>query len=77
MGLVITIVSLGRSVRNKVQIKIRQPLRKIMVNDRYKDILKNMENLIKEELNVKDIEYVSALSQYVSYEVRALSLIHI
>ncbi|MBP8619896.1 MAG: isoleucine--tRNA ligase [Firmicutes bacterium] len=71
MGLVITIVSLGRSVRNKVQIKIRQPLRKIMVNDKYEDILKNMENLIKEELNVKDIEYVSALSQYVSYEVRA------
>lgn len=42
-----------------------------MVNDKYEDILKNMENLIKEELNVKDIEYVSALSQYVSYEVRA------
>ena len=71
MALVITVVSLGRSVRNRVQIKIRQPLRKVMVNDRYEDILKNMENLIKEELNVKDIEYVSALSQYVSYEVRA------
>lgn len=71
MGLVITIVSLGRSVRNKVQIKIRQPLRKMMVNDKYKHILSNMENLIKEELNIKEIEYASALGEYVSYEVRA------
>lgn len=70
MGLVITLVSLGRSVRNKVQIKIRQPLRKIMVNEKYKDILGSMESLIKEELNVKDVEYVSELGEYISYEVR-------
>ena len=29
-----------------------------------------MEELVKEELNVKEIEYVSTMSDYVSYEVR-------
>ncbi len=71
MGLVITLVSLGRSVRNKMQIKVRQPLSKMMVNGQYKSILHDMEGLVKEELNVKQIEYVSSLSDYVTYEVRA------
>ena len=70
MGLVITLVSLGRSVRNKMQIKVRQPLYKMMVNEEYKDVLQDMESLIKEELNVKQIEYVSSLSDYVIYEIR-------
>ena len=71
MGLVITVVSLGRSVRNKMQIKVRQPLRKMMVNGKHQGILKDMEDLVKEELNVKHIEYVGSLTDYVDYEVRA------
>ena len=70
MGLVITLVSLGRSIRNKVQIKVRQPLRKLMVNEKHHGVLGNMEGLVKEELNVKEIAYVSTMSDYVSYEVR-------
>ena len=70
MGLVITVVSLGRSVRNKMQIKVRQPLRKMMVNGKHQGILKDMEDLVKEELNVKHIEYVGSLTDYVDYEVR-------
>ncbi len=70
MGLVITLVSLGRSIRNKVQIKVRQPLRKLMVNEKHHGVLGSMEELVKEELNVKEIEYVSTMSDYVSYEVR-------
>ncbi|MGI6620481.1 MAG: isoleucine--tRNA ligase [Bacillota bacterium] len=71
MGLVITLVSLGRAVRNKMQIKVRQPLRKMMVNEKHQDILRDMEDLVKEELNVKQIEYVGSLTDYVDYEVRA------
>ncbi len=70
MGLVITLVSLGRSVRNRVQIKVRQPLRKILVNGKQKDLLRGMEDLVKEELNVKDIVYLDDFQDYVSYEVR-------
>jgi isoleucyl-tRNA synthetase len=64
-------VSLGRAVRNKMQIKVRQPLRKMMVNEKHQDILRDMEDLVKEELNVKQIEYVGSLTDYVDYEVRA------
>ena len=70
MGLVVTLVSLGRSVRNKVQIKVRQPLRKMYVNGRLRSTLTQMEDLVKEELNVKEIVYVENLQDYVLYEVR-------
>lgn len=70
MGLVITLVSLGRAVRNKVQIKVRQPLRKMLVNGRSRSVLARMEDLLKEELNVKEVVYVDSLNDYVSFEVR-------
>ena len=70
MGLVITLVSLGRAVRNKVQIKVRQPLRKMFVNGKTRPLLERMEELVKEELNVKEIVYVDSLNDYVSFEVR-------
>ncbi len=70
MGLVITLVSLGRSVRNKVQIKVRQPLRKILVNGKHRGLLARMEDLVKEELNVKEIVYVDDLHDYVLYEAK-------
>ena len=70
MGLVIALVSLGRAVRNKVQIKVRQPLRKMLVNGQSRPLLTRMEDLVKEELNVKQIEYVGSLNDYVSFEVR-------
>ena len=70
MGLVITLVSLGRSVRNKVQIKVRQPLRRMYVNGGLKPTLTQMEGLVKEELNVKEVVYVENLQDYVLYEVR-------
>ncbi len=71
MGLVIKLVSLGRSVRNKMQIKVRQPLNKMLVDGKYQSILFDMEGLVKEELNIKEIEYVDSLSDYVTYELRA------
>ena len=71
MGLVIALVSLGRAVRNKMQIKVRQPLRKMMVNGKHQHILEDVEDLVKEELNIKQIEYVGSLTEYVDYEVRA------
>ncbi len=70
MGLVIELVSLGRSIRNKVQIKVRQPLRKILVNGKHKALLKETENLVREELNVKQIVYVDELQDYVLYDAR-------
>jgi isoleucyl-tRNA synthetase len=70
MGLVIELVSLGRAVRNKVQIKTRQPLSKVLVNGKTREVLQPVEDLVKEELNVKAVEYVDDLGKYVDYEVK-------
>ncbi len=70
MGLVIRLVSLGRAVRNKVQIKTRQPLAKVLVNGKSRAVLEPVEDLVKEELNVKAVEYVEDLGKYVDYEVK-------
>jgi isoleucyl-tRNA synthetase len=56
-----TIVSLGLSSRAKQKIKVRQPLAKVQVAlaDQYdKSLLKDQMEIIKEELNVKEIELI-------------------
>jgi len=70
MGLVIDLVSLGRAIRNKVQIKVRQPLTTLMVDEKHRAALAQMEGLIKEELNVKAISYISNPDAYVDYTIK-------
>ncbi len=70
MALVMDIVSLGRACRNMVQIKVRQPLHKVLVDGRRRELLEPMESLVKEELNVKAVEYIEHLDQYVNYQVK-------
>lgn len=70
MKLTMDIVSLGRACRNRVQIKVRQPLDKIMVDGRNQNLLQPMEDLVKEELNVKNIDYITDVDRYVSYEIK-------
>jgi isoleucyl-tRNA synthetase len=70
MGLVIELVSLGRAARNRVQIKVRQPLASILIDQKNQEMLKPMEALVKEELNIKSLSYVSDPDQYVSYEIK-------
>ena len=56
------IVSLARSLREKAKIKTRQPLRRILLpvdSPAMRRQLQSVEDIIKEELNVKEIEYVS------------------
>lgn len=71
---VIDVVKLGRSARNNAGIKIRQPLSAIMVASKAKGGKKLDEELIhlvKDELNVKNVEYVSPDScQLISYRVK-------
>ena len=66
MQITIDIVSLGRSARNEAKIKNRQPLQKMLVkvntklDDYYTEI-------IKQELNIKEVVYKDDLSEYTSY----------
>ena len=58
----IRITGLVRAMRMKSNLKVRQPLKKIILpisNDRDRASIQQMEDVILEEINVKQIEYVS------------------
>lgn len=61
MGLAQKISSLVHSIRKKNNIKVRQPLSKILVpvlDESYKHYIQEVENLILHEINTKKIEYL-------------------
>ena len=59
MDIILSSVTMGRSLRAKHELKIRQPLQKIILltkNKAVQGILGEMSSLIKDELNVKEVE---------------------
>ena len=67
-------VNLGRSLRSQHNIKNRQPLRKLIVvvrNEQQKREILDMEDLIREELNVKAVEVSLDESSLVTYKGKA------
>ena len=67
------IASLGRALREKAKIRVRQPLRRILVavrSEEEKHQIQHVEDLIKEELNIKRIEYISDDSPIVQREIK-------
>ncbi len=68
MDLAYSIVKLGRSARNSANIKNRQPLSEMLISvDTLPDYYAN---IIKEELNVKQIELGAEMSEYVNFEIK-------
>ncbi|TAG30168.1 MAG: isoleucine--tRNA ligase [Sphingobacteriia bacterium] len=66
--------SLVLSLRKKVNIKVRQPLQKIMIpvlNAQMKLQLEKMEDLIKAEVNVKELEYITETAGVISKKIKA------
>lgn len=73
MELAREVVFLGRAGRNAVNIKNRQPLSRIIVKLRdasERDPLLALEAIVKDELNVKTVEFTDSIDQYVSYQVK-------
>ena len=59
------IIHLSRGIRNKYNVKNRQPLSLLEIafsNERYYDLVKGYETIIKEELNVKKINFINDIS---------------
>jgi len=71
MKVVVDLVSLGRAARNTCQIKVRQTLKSLYVPASSRPLIENMENLIKEEINVKSIDYIENKNNFVEYEIKA------
>ncbi len=66
--------SLVLSLRKKVNIKVRQPLQRVMIpvmNAQMKGQLEKMEDLIKAEVNVKEIEYITETAGVISKKIKA------
>lgn len=66
--------SLVLSLRKKVNIKVRQPLQKVMIpvlNIDMKHQLEKVEDLIKSEVNVKEIEYLSENNNSIKKKAKA------
>jgi isoleucyl-tRNA synthetase len=73
MELARKIVELGRAARNKGKVKNRQPLQKMMVQLRNFDdkaLILELSDIIKEELNIKEIEYIHVAEEYFTYTVK-------
>lgn len=66
------IASLGRSARMDAKLKVRQPLAKVEVSlasDKHIAWLTEHDQIVREELNVKEISYNAGNSPFIEYKV--------
>ena len=70
MDLVRTMVALGRGIREKERIKVRQPLGEILVDGKYESLIEDLVPLIMEELNVKNVVFENKLDKYMNYSLK-------
>ncbi|HEX8676251.1 MAG TPA: class I tRNA ligase family protein, partial [Segetibacter sp.] len=65
--------SLILSIRKKVNIKVRQPLHKVLIpvlNAGMKEQFLRIEDLIKSEVNVKEIEYITETEGFINKKIK-------
>lgn len=71
MDKVLEIVLLGRACRSASNVKNRQPLSKVLVCTKEELTLnEELTNLIKDELNVENLEILHNADEFVSYEIK-------
>jgi isoleucyl-tRNA synthetase len=72
MALVREVVSLGRSARMGAKLKVRQPLAQVeivLADQTHRPWLESHAALIRQELNVKAVEFIEKADQYISYTI--------
>ena len=75
MDTVASVVSRALSVREREQIRVRQPLPRLIIHQwrtdkKNREVLKRFESHILEELNIKKLELVDSLDKYVIYIIK-------
>ena len=73
MRLAQDISSLVLSVRKKVNIKVRQPLQRILIpvlDPHIKDQIQHIEELVKNEVNIKSIEYLTDTEGFIKKKLK-------
>ncbi|HWD10935.1 MAG TPA: isoleucine--tRNA ligase [Solirubrobacteraceae bacterium] len=73
MALARETVRLGLGARGKAKIKVRQPLREAVVvaDGRERVAIERLADVVREELNVREMRFVAAADELGSYEVKA------
>jgi isoleucyl-tRNA synthetase len=74
MSLTQKAIAMGRALRASNNLKIRQPLKTLFLVDREEEertILNSMQDIIAEELNVKEVHLSSDESELVDYSAKA------
>lgn len=73
MGMAQDISSLVLSLRKKVNIKVRQPLQKVLIpvlTDNMKAQIERISELVKSEVNVKEIEFLGSDNSFISKKIK-------
>ena len=70
MDLVRDLISLGRNAREEAKIKVRQPISEVIIDGKNEKTISDLTDLIKEELNVKNVVYENELTKYMNLEVK-------
>ena len=70
MDLVRNLISIGRNIREENKLRVRQPLQEILIDGKNESILSDLTQLIKEELNVKEVVFVTDTSKYMNYVLK-------
>ena len=70
MDLVRSIVNLGRSIREKEKIKVRQPLSEVLVDGKYEKTISDLVPLILEELNIKKVVFENKLDELMNFQLK-------
>ena len=70
MDLVRSLISIGRFVREEAKVKVRQPISEVLLDGKNESLIKDLVSLINEELNVKNVIFVSDLNEYMNFTVK-------
>jgi isoleucyl-tRNA synthetase len=70
MDLVRDLVGLGRASRESAKIKVRQPIKEVLIDGKYEEKISDLVPLIKEELNVKEVIFEKDLSQFMNFSLK-------
>lgn len=70
MDLVKNLVTLGRASREGAKIKVRQPIQKVLVDGNFENVIGDVVELIKEELNVKEVIFAKDLEEYMNFSLK-------
>jgi isoleucyl-tRNA synthetase len=77
MDLAVKLCSLGHAARNTAKIKLRQPLSKavVLTDERNTNALEKLKELVKDELNIRELNFTKNSQTMVQYKVNPLQKI--